>query len=256
MEKRENQLGRVEEKSNQRGTIPRGSKRQCKNLEKRHAVVMEVITLKTMADHVGHRANKLIVHFSHPHPLRLFQSHEKPGVICNGCDLELLGMAYCCTKCNFHLHESCSKATRELAHGSHPEHTLKLLAKAPYSSGGFLCSGCSQYGKGFTYHCFCSNFDLHVDCAHLPKIVKRDDHEHKITLSYSSSCESSNKEYCHVCLSTVDKRCWLYSCIECNYWCHFDCVFAEAECKKVEEDHEETDDDMPIIIKVQGLKMK
>ncbi|GAB4846250.1 hypothetical protein Ancab_025249 [Ancistrocladus abbreviatus] len=115
------------------------------------------------------------------------------------------GEVYCCAKCNFDLHKSCFDAPRELEHGGHPQHTLKLLSKTPYSSGKVMCNGCGKENKGFDYHCASCKYDLHLDCAHLPKVMSRDDHQHTLTLYYSLPHSSyCGEEYCAVCRYAID----------------------------------------------------
>ncbi|CAI9764946.1 unnamed protein product [Fraxinus pennsylvanica] len=132
-------------------------------------------------------------HFSHRHPLELSEVHEEKeekGAICSGCELEITGgSAYTCTKpkCTFILHNACFELPRQVRHKSHPKHPLSLHFSPPYSDREFRCDACGNSGHGFTFHCKTCKFDLHVACASLPEIEHREDHEHPLSLLYSST---------------------------------------------------------------------
>ncbi|KAL0425550.1 UNVERIFIED_CONTAM: hypothetical protein Sradi_1089800 [Sesamum radiatum] len=67
-------------------------------------------------------------HFSHRHPLELSQLHQEDKAVCSGCELDILGSAYVCTKpnCTFLLHDFCFDLPRQIRHLSHPKHPLGL----------------------------------------------------------------------------------------------------------------------------------
>ncbi|GAB4846415.1 hypothetical protein Ancab_025420 [Ancistrocladus abbreviatus] len=207
------------------------------NPMKRPTVVTEVTAreIRTLEYRTVRQQRDIIKHFSHPHALREHEFHERYRIVCDACILRISGEAYGCAKCDFYLHKSCFEAPRELEHGGHPQHTLKLLSKTTYPSNyGATCNGCGKETKGFRYRCEFCNYNLHLDCAHLPKVMNRDDHQHTLTLYYSlpyynySYYSFSGEEYCAVCRYAIDKRRWVYGCYQCKYWCHSDCVFGEA----------------------------
>ncbi|KAK2637148.1 hypothetical protein Ddye_031940 [Dipteronia dyeriana] len=54
-----------------------------------------------------------IQHFSHPHPLQLFNCHTQQtpnAALCSGCKLKASGWIYTCNYCNYFLHISCSSS--------------------------------------------------------------------------------------------------------------------------------------------------
>ncbi|KAF9665450.1 hypothetical protein SADUNF_Sadunf16G0123800 [Salix dunnii] len=106
-------------------------------------------------------------HFSHSHPLRPVDVKEEEEIICSGCELDLSGSAYKCTKsiCDFFLHKSCFELPRELEHPSHPQHLLVLLSSPPCDDSKFTCNACADYGTSFAYHCTTCHFNLHVGNA-------------------------------------------------------------------------------------------
>ncbi|XP_009591761.1 protein VACUOLELESS GAMETOPHYTES [Nicotiana tabacum] len=169
-------------------------------------------------------------HFSHRHPLKISDVEEEDQVICSGCEHDLSGgSAYACTKmnCNFILHDSCFELPRQIKHKSHPKHTLTLLFFPPYDDGEFTCDACGNSGHAFTFHCEKCKFDLHVECASLPEIEERKDHQHPLTLCYSNVFFGKDKDVdlmCYVCQRGVGKRCWFYYCLACKFATHMDCV--------------------------------
>ncbi|CAI9103226.1 OLC1v1001674C1 [Oldenlandia corymbosa var. corymbosa] len=177
-------------------------------------------------------------HFSHRHPLELLEVEEKDALLCSGCELQLQGAAYNCTKpsCDFILHDSCTDLPRQLKHNSHPKHRLILQFHPPYR-GEFTCNACGDVGHGFSYHCSTCNFDLHVECASLPEVENREDHEHPFVLLYSSSFPATKDDgkgkkaaemqslfNCYVCDGPVENGRWMYRCSGCPRGAHLDCV--------------------------------
>ncbi|KAK3004004.1 hypothetical protein RJ639_017891 [Escallonia herrerae] len=174
-------------------------------------------------------------HFSHHHPLHLLKLQEGDSKVCSGCEEDIVGSAYSCTEsqCTHFLHKSCFELSRQIQHESHPEHTLVLLSSPPYKEEGeFTCNACYRIGKAFAYHCSTCNYDLHVNCVPLPKTVQREDHEHPLSLLYSSPLKKTEKGdedlsfFCDVCHTSINEICWLYYCEKCNYGTHSDCVNA------------------------------
>ncbi|CDY71677.1 BnaAnng38410D [Brassica napus] len=102
-------------------------------------------------------------HPSHNHQLRIFKSQEGDEIICSGCELDLIGQAF-------------------------KYHPLTLLHSPPYGHS-YTCDACGQYGSGFTYNCSECQYGVHVGCAFIPETVKREDHDHPLTLVYNTPCK-------------------------------------------------------------------
>ena len=195
-----------------------------------------------MADcHMSSNRRSCVNHFSHNHPLRPIKVKAEEELICSGCGLDLSGSAFKCSKsnCGFILHNSCFKLEPVLEHKSHPDHPLTLLSTPPkcYRNKRFICDACGDYGTSFDYHCSSCQFDLHVGCALLPKTTKHVDHEHPLTLLYSSSfscscsCDRGNDNVtfvCDVCDEVVRKKHWVYYCEKCDYGTHLLCTTHEC----------------------------
>ncbi|KAL2234238.1 uncharacterized protein LOC105168581 [Sesamum indicum] len=174
----------------------------------------------------GEKVKQQFNHFSHRHPLELSQLHQEDKAICSGCELDILGSAYVCTKpnCTFLLHDFCFDLPRRIRHYSHPKHPLGLSFSPPYNDGEFTCDACGHSGHAFTYHCGTCKFDLHVECAALPEVENRRDHEHPLVLSCGSPEGSAAEFVCYVCSGCIGKGCWMYCCLACNCGAHLECA--------------------------------
>ncbi|OMP10655.1 hypothetical protein COLO4_04369 [Corchorus olitorius] len=80
----------------------------------------------------------LLQHFSHRHPL-VFNQDQSQGsdqkAYCSGCGELVRGPSFSCVACGFYLDEKCAKASLELNHPFHPNHSFELLEKHPYKKG-------------------------------------------------------------------------------------------------------------------------
>ncbi|XP_047341950.1 uncharacterized protein LOC124945539 [Impatiens glandulifera] len=201
-------------------------------------------------------------HFSHQHALRQLKIHEEEGLLCSGCEQALSGEAYTCTKtklCEFKLHKSCFDLPKETQHKSHKAHPLTLLSTPPSKSfyiPEFTCNACLKTGNSFLYHCSTCNFNLHVNCAFLAESVKRTDHQHPLSLHYSSpykksnDCEDDVVFMCNVCEDSVDPKCWVYYCKECDFGTELGCVNDEVEKGGGEEGKGEESDEVTLAEKM------
>lgn len=177
-------------------------------------------------------------HFSHPHTLKLQQIHihksSDSSVVCSGCELTISesATAYICSTCDFNLHEQCGNAVRGMQHPSHAGlHHLTLVPYTTYSAGTFICKACGCIGgKGFSYCCPLCDFDLHVQCAHLPQVLGHESHPlHSLLLVYNSTPSFTqfgyaNQLVCNLCNIAMDGRFWSYNCYACSYHIHASCA--------------------------------
>ncbi|KAF8045215.1 hypothetical protein N665_5394s0002 [Sinapis alba] len=173
-------------------------------------------------------------HASHNHPLRGHKAQAEEEIICSGCDLDLIGAAFKCTKseCDYFLHKSCFELPRENRHKSHPDHPLTLLYSPPYESSAFTCDACGEYGSGFVYNCSVCQYDVHVGCVSMPETVEREGHVHLLTLLYRSPYQNGLFFHCDECHDTVPNNLWSYYCKECDYGTHLHSCAVEEEPKR------------------------
>ncbi|XP_068640751.1 uncharacterized protein [Aristolochia californica] len=170
----------------------------------------------------------LIHHFSHPHPLELFNAQQMSSVAfvapCAGCKEKLSGWVYICKLCNFSLHVACSQMPQLIHHPAHAIHPLSLLPLPAYSAGYFNCDACGRRGDGFSYHCGACDLDIHALCAALPLSVAHQAHHHPLNLEFIPPYH--NKGFsCDLC-GNLGSNHWLYRCSSCEFDAHLGCVTA------------------------------
>lgn len=165
-------------------------------------------------------------HFSHPHVLRLYQIPQGQKVHCYGCESSFSGSAYGCAHCQYFLHEQCARASRTLQHSTHSLHHLTLLPSTTYSAGSFSCNACGSPGTAFSFCCALCEFDLHVDCALLPKTMKHEAHPHELSLSFALPHHEArpHNRPCGICHKVLDFNLWTYNCNGCNFHVHASCA--------------------------------
>ncbi|CAN8286499.1 unnamed protein product [Cochlearia groenlandica] len=171
-------------------------------------------------------------HPSHNHPLRSHKAQAGEEIICSGCNLDLIGPSFKCTKseCDYFLHKSCFDLPRKIRHKSHPNHPLNLLYTPPYESTAYGCDACGEDGTNFVYNCSTCKYDVHVGCVSMPETMKHEEHAHTLTLLYSSPLEKGRIFTCDVCDETIPNNLWLYYCKNCDYGTHLhSCVDDEEE---------------------------
>ncbi len=173
-----------------------------------------------------------IDHFSHDHPLTLFESenffsrkYRKKKIICKGCQKFCTVPLYGCTQCSFYLHKSCAELRRDFQNRFHPHGPLVLLFDENKS---FPCGACFKSCNGFYFHCEVCNFDLHVDCAFLMPTVEEGckqlqhfTHLHPLVLVEKKD-EIFNRFKCLVCGEHCFGPC--YGCYPCGFYLHQSCA--------------------------------
>ncbi|KAL1191951.1 Protein VACUOLELESS GAMETOPHYTES [Cardamine amara subsp. amara] len=196
----------------------------------------------------GRPATHPVIHPSHNHPLRGYNAQVEDEIICSGCNQDLIGAAYKCTKseCDYFLHKLCFELPPKIRDNCHPNHLLTLLYSPPYDHSIYTCNACGEYGSGFAYNCSICQYDVHIRCVCMPESMKHDDHVHPLALVYSSPYPKGAIVTCDVCNKTISQNLWSYSCRLCNYDKHLhSCVTDEEQetCVAEEEEEEEPEDE-------------
>ncbi|XP_059436027.1 uncharacterized protein LOC132168946 [Corylus avellana] len=159
-------------------------------------------------------------HFFHSHPLKLnlfrgIINYPYSVPYCKGCGEGILGISYNCKRCDFFLHKSCGEQPRKLQHPLHPQHPLIMLLSIR-SKQSYFCS--KKILRGYTYHCFHCNFNLHLKCASYPFTVKAEFHDHPLKLlrkSVSFTCDACGKEDKDMSYLCIDVTCPLMVHLKC-----------------------------------------
>ncbi|KAF8403914.1 hypothetical protein HHK36_012020 [Tetracentron sinense] len=169
-----------------------------------------------------------IQHFSHVHPLQLSNLQQERQVQCNGCNEQCTELAYRCLPCNYTLHKSCAQIPRSIKHPSHPDHPLTLLATPPYANTSFSCDACGRQGSAFSFHCAICEFDIHANCASLPRKILHQAHPHELLLLYASPYGEVTYT-CDICGAIGSDHHWMYRCATCGFDAHLGCATSKPQ---------------------------
>ncbi|KAG6392088.1 hypothetical protein SASPL_146297 [Salvia splendens] len=181
-----------------------------------------------------------IVHRAHGgHRLKLY--HKAPnsdsisaGFSCIGCHLWCNGFAYSCESCDFTLDVVCALITPAITHKPHKSNHFLFMSPTITFLTDKKCSCCSSTLTGICYSCSsCTDFNLHVRCALLPRTVRHAFDPHPLLLTTTGpreakgGCSSQDEFFCEVCEENLEGEGpprWHYSCGECDQWFHYDCI--------------------------------
>ncbi|CDP07682.1 unnamed protein product [Coffea canephora] len=164
-------------------------------------------------------------HFGHEHLLTPLVLDEGDKLYCKACELQIIEPFHGCLSCNYYLHDKCLNIPRSILHPSHSDHPLTLLPFPTYPTSTFKCNACGSNGNGFSYSCAHCEFDIHIQCASLPRKVKHlEKHHHELKLTYKFVQDKNLIFECDECGKTVDVDQWRYYCAECDFGTHLVCV--------------------------------
>lgn len=82
--------------------------------------------------------------------------------------------------------------------------------------------------------------------------MTRPDHEHALSLFYKSRVAGGEVFMCSVCGEAAEERAWVYSCKECDFGSHLECVSSEMK-KKVQDEGGSIEDEL---VRLQIQKME
>ncbi|KAL3516599.1 hypothetical protein ACH5RR_023501 [Cinchona calisaya] len=169
-------------------------------------------------------------HFGHEHLLIPLVLDKGDELYCKACELVIVEPFHGCLSCNYYLHDKCLNIPRSIQHPSHPSHPLTLLPIPTYPTSAFTCNACGSNGNGFGYSCAHCEFDIHIQCASLPRKVKNlEIHHHDLKLTFEFVQEKNSMFECAVCGDTLEVDRWRFYCGECDFGTHLGCVEVDNE---------------------------
>ncbi|CAA7055241.1 unnamed protein product [Microthlaspi erraticum] len=185
----------------------------------------------------------------HRHPLKLHDPYYK-AYKCFLCRKWLWDMFYYCSRCVFVVCMSCLKKRlviddRPRAH----EHPLSLM---PINSISFTCEACGD-GNAGSYPCVCLQcwFIVHESCLDLPRVIRINRHDHRIS---HVDILTPEEWICGVCHMSINNKYGAYSCLICPYSVHSKCAIKddvwdgrELEGRHDEDTEDKTEDVAPFI---------
>ncbi|KAK6288941.1 hypothetical protein POUND7_000482 [Theobroma cacao] len=168
-------------------------------------------------------------HFSHEHMLVFTNCRPYfKKFQCNGCNLPIVGAAFCCLACSYILHESCLALPKQMKFQFHPEHPLVAKLTQFFE----IFNRCHACGTGFRwtnirYSCSECSLDLHFSCANsLKRPLKHKSHIHNLYYFGTESQKLFENENISFSCNTCSKTCVgpSYRCLECAINFHLECI--------------------------------
>ncbi|KAM1735834.1 hypothetical protein ACFX12_014256 [Malus domestica] len=159
----------------------------------------------------------------HEHELTLLPKASFVGGVfkCHMCKSLSQGFSYSCGDCDFYLDLYCSSLyeRKTILCDAHV-HTLQ------FSRQLVSCSSCGTSDKNFCFRCISKkcDFRLCIPCVKLPLIVRYKYDNHPLRLTYASVKNDLHEYYCDICEGIRDRKHWFYSCPDCDFECHPDCI--------------------------------
>ncbi|XP_010472181.1 PREDICTED: uncharacterized protein LOC104751834 isoform X2 [Camelina sativa] len=160
--------------------------------------------------------------------------------VCNACLRRFVGVPFGCLECEFYLHLSCADALlRGFLYKSH-EHRLfyvestRRVANERIKSPCLICKETVTYNK-FYYLCVVCDLKCHTECLEIPEyVVKKTYHIHQLRYKRVGARDGDEDEddfleYCGVCETMLILGYPAYSCEECDFLGHIECILREEE---------------------------
>ncbi|RLM60806.1 hypothetical protein C2845_PM14G10810 [Panicum miliaceum] len=146
-----------------------------------------------------------IFHRAHPaHGLKLAAAGGT--LVCDGCKEPGDGARYACGcggSVSFDLHPPCALADEDeaLRHALFPGCDFFFVPASPPPVDRTTCDACGELARGYVYHCFEADLDLHPCCACLPGRVLQDGSvfELRRKASIVTSGEARSSRPCGLC---------------------------------------------------------
>ncbi|CAH8360987.1 unnamed protein product [Eruca vesicaria subsp. sativa] len=153
---------------------------------------------------------------------------------CHLCGKETKNLLYHCDICKFNMDMVCaiqSPIPLALSNLKVHEHTLTLIPRLI----SFVCDGCGEKGDRSPYVCFqCDLMFFHQECAHLPRVIHVNRHDHRVSYKYPLG---PGDWRCEICLKNIDWSYGAYSCSLClQYTLHSRCATSKRVWDGIELD--------------------
>ncbi|KAM7530117.1 hypothetical protein LguiB_033527 [Lonicera macranthoides] len=178
----------------------------------------------------------ILTHFSHDHPLILFNNKDEMKndeiIICKGCLIAIISTPfYGCDQCSFFLHGSCAEVPQELRHPCHQEDHQFNLKMSFTSQDKFPCYSCYRFHNGFRYKCDSCDFTICVVCALLPVKIRHETHDHPLRIQ-----RVEKVTVCNGCRFSI-RGGLIYRCHTCDYYVDIHCLKLPHKIKHAWDRH-------------------
>ncbi|KAL4313408.1 hypothetical protein GQ457_01G023390 [Hibiscus cannabinus] len=164
--------------------------------------------------------------FHRKHPLLLQYDCERlPCAICHRRLTSRKGFVYGCSLCKFFIDIECSSLSSSLPpvieDKSHEHQFTLIRRRAP-----FFCDACGDQGDHVGYTCYPCNIIVHNKCISLPHVIKSKWHDHLIFHNYFLEQDFKTWD-CIICNDKVNEELGNYSCLDCKFIFHVNCVLKD-----------------------------
>ncbi|CAA7044821.1 unnamed protein product [Microthlaspi erraticum] len=152
---------------------------------------------------------------------------------CDACGLSFVGVPFGCLSCNFYIHLRCADSLlRGLVHKSH-DHMLFYVATnaetALKKRGCGICKRKRVVSLDCYYQCVQCDWKCHFKCLEIPEsVVNTGFHIHPLVCK-TFLAEDDSLEHCGVCETVVNEGHYAYSCNECDFLGHIECILRKDE---------------------------
>lgn len=186
-----------------------------------------------------------IQHPLHIHPITL---KGEGCFTCKFCSCTYFGgFSFHCDRCDLYVDIRCASYPSTIRHEAH-EHLLNFQqnSNSPCSAccedwtrtrsyKNWKMGGCYldyqdwrlnfQDSTECTFKCRTCHFNLHPECALLPKKLRHRYDKHDLILTYSPVGLRSDEYYCEICEGELNPKLWFYYCSDCDYAFHCKCIW-------------------------------
>ncbi|CAA7044827.1 unnamed protein product [Microthlaspi erraticum] len=171
-----------------------------------------------------------IQHPAHPaHSLKRFDYTQSRA--CDACGYNITSVPFGCVECGFDLHLRCADSLlRGLIHKSHHHRLFYRTRARKYLTKDIQCQICMESGVIFLdsyYLCVECHLVFHFECLGIPdSVFKKSCHTHALTCQIFLA-KDDYAEYCGVCETMIHVGHHAYSCEECDFVGHIECILQE-----------------------------
>nr|AAD20422.1 unknown protein [Arabidopsis thaliana] len=168
------------------------------------------------------------VHLAHP----LKRLDYTRTSLCHICGESIAGVPFGCLECDFDAHLRCLDSfLRGLMHKSHP-HRLIYRTKSHISfTENDQCQICRRsivISLDSFFYCIQCSMVFHFECLEIPEfVVEKSHHIHPLVCKFLPY-EDEFLEYCGVCETMVYAGHHAYSCDECDFLGHIECILRKV----------------------------
>ncbi|PIN00497.1 hypothetical protein CDL12_27000 [Handroanthus impetiginosus] len=156
---------------------------------------------------------------------------------CNFCFSYTNGIFYRCEDCSFTIDVKCASVPAVIRHEANRQ--LKLIGRYVKEGPFFDCSACGRsISYDYAYTSENCDFNLHHECAMLPRIVRHEWDKHPLSLAYPPYSHHSGDIYCEICEEEIHPKRWTYYYRECDQFFHPDCLTRSGWRRNIKLGHQ------------------